>query len=213
MPTASSGTTSIDPFERTRLNNFRNIFHKGPVYPSQWHIDHLKKLGYNLGYLKKYLNSKLPVCSQIINRDWPRDPEGKHHYLTDTLLQTATPLDFFFFIPTPFLNDLERLGATSIGTLCSNVGVATGSMLSAWVKANGELEYATSEMAWAEAEEKPKLRFAADIMEIINARDLMIIMEACGTSMRGDVNESGEESHNTQKKVPTFFVFPWLIHL
>ncbi|KAE9405638.1 hypothetical protein BT96DRAFT_876353 [Gymnopus androsaceus JB14] len=199
MPTASSGTASIDPFERTRLNTLRDIFQKDSEY--QWQIDLLEKHGYNLGNLNEW-----PISSRMMNRNWPRDPEGKEiiyplpdGYMTpnSTRLWGSTLFDFFFCILIP-----KDFG----GDTGPELGAGTGSMLSAWMKANGELEYAKLEMAWAEAEEKPKLRLAADLMEIINARDLMIMMETCGTPMRGDC---GEDSDDKQKKDSKLTVLPF----
>ena len=178
----SSSSTLIDPFERSRLNTLRDIFDKDPEY--QWQLDMLEKSGFthpgknNPGF-EKY--------TRAVNKLWPRDPKGKDirvmpdGYSTpnSTRLWGSTLFDFFWVNRFP--------------SIANFVGIWTGSMLSSWVKANGEVEYAKAEIAWAEKEEKPKLRPAADIMEIISARDLMIILGSCGISMRDDSEEDFED--------------------
>lgn len=179
---------ALDPFERSRMNTLGDIFDKDPEY--QWHIDLLRKSG--LSHPEKDEKLGEHVSSRMLMRHWPRDPEGKnmddsdeygYTTLNSTHLWGATLLDFFYY---------NRFPAAP-----SFVGVSTGSRLCAWMKAHGEnLDYAKAEIEWAEMENKPKLRPAADIMEIINARDLLTMMGCCGIPLH-DEDESAEREERS----------------
>lgn len=173
---------SIDPFKRSREDTLRGMFENDPEY--QWHIDLGEKLG--LEYPGKE-SSDGDKHRRVVTRMWPRNPNGEiirnlpDGYSTpnSTRLWGNTLLDFFTVNRIPSVTNF--------------IGTSTGSMLSGWMKANGELEHAKSEIAWAEAEETPRLRPAADVMELITARDLMIMMGTCGISMREDSDDEPEE--------------------
>lgn len=173
---------SIDPFERSRTNTLQDIFDDDPDY--QWHIELGEKLG--IKYPRKE-NSDGDKHRRVVTRMWPRDPNGEimrdmaDGYSTpnSTRLWGNTLMDFF--------------KANRIPSVTNFIGTCTGSILLGWMKANGELEHAKSEIAWAEAEEPPRLRPAADVMELITARDLMIMMGTCGISMRDDSDDEQEE--------------------
>ncbi|KAJ3976098.1 hypothetical protein EV361DRAFT_945578 [Lentinula raphanica] len=162
-----------DPFERSRMGTFDKMFNKDLEY--QWQLDLYKKLwGKDLGDA----SSKFSRNRRVVVRRWPRAPNGAvismlppgHATPSSTHLWGERLSDFFCFARgtdemAPFLHT-----------------ISTSSRLSAWMKANGETEYAKDEMIWAESEEPPRIRHAADLMEIISARDLLVMMGSCGTS-------------------------------
>ncbi|KIK58010.1 hypothetical protein GYMLUDRAFT_98259 [Collybiopsis luxurians FD-317 M1] len=171
-----------DPFEHSRLNSLENMFDKsGPEY--QWFLDLYQKLhGKHLG-----ITNGVEKSTRIVCRTWPRDPKGDiirelppgKHTPNSTHLWGATLMDFFRFQRGPEMFLLST--------------ISTGSRLSAWMKYNGEAEYAKDEMAWAAAEEEPRVRPAADILEILKAKDLMIMMGSCGESLKDEEKIDDEE--------------------
>ncbi|KAJ3795545.1 hypothetical protein GGU11DRAFT_810440 [Lentinula aff. detonsa] len=178
-----SSNREQDPFERSRVKTFDKMFDKDLEY--QWHLDLYKKLcGTDLGDATPGGGRN----RRVVVRRWPRAPNGAvirelpPGYTTpsSTHLWGERLLDFFSFSR----GTDDRL----------NHVVSTSSRLSAWMKANGETEYAKDEMIWANTEEPPRLRPAADIMEIINAKDLLIMMGSCGVSLPREPADADEDT-------------------
>ncbi|KAJ4501279.1 hypothetical protein C8R41DRAFT_806657 [Lentinula lateritia] len=169
-----------DPFERTRAGTLKNLFERDLEY--QWQLDLYKKLwGKDLGQSKP--GNKRSV--RIVVRRWPRAPNGT---IISQLPEGFTTPSSTHLWGERFL-DFFCLSRGTDWSAVHNQLISTSSRLSAWMKANGETEYAKDELMWAETEEPPRLRVAADIMEILNARDLLIMMGSCGVSLRDDESD------------------------
>ncbi|KAF9064597.1 hypothetical protein BDP27DRAFT_1405261 [Rhodocollybia butyracea] len=161
-----------DPFERTHSGSLQQMFDKECDH--QWIIDLYEK------FTGKPLTRRKQGSTRIIARWWPRDPKGKmirdvqagKETPNSTHLWGQTLLDFFRFQRWP---DQPHVMTTS-----------TSSRLSRWMMENGESEHSKDDMEWAAREEEPKLKPGADMMEIIYARDLMVMMGLSGESMIPD---------------------------
>ncbi|KAF9064596.1 hypothetical protein BDP27DRAFT_1425700 [Rhodocollybia butyracea] len=152
--------------------HLRKMFDKDRDH--QWVIDLYEK------YTGKALAPKRQDSTRIVIRSWPRDPKGKiirdlpvgKETSSSTHLWGQTLLDFFRFQREPN----QPLLST----------ISTSSRLSRWMMANGEADYAKDDMEWAAREEEPKLKPATNILEIIHARDLMVMMGLSGVSIAPD---------------------------
>lgn len=103
-------------------------------------------------------------------REWPRDPsgivfdpsicEGKSAP-NGTGLWGATLYDFYHVTVDPAAADDTR----------KNRVISTGSQLSNWAEKVDETKLVEEEMTWANQEEDPKIRLAADILSNISDLD------------------------------------------
>ncbi|KIK69093.1 hypothetical protein GYMLUDRAFT_35141 [Collybiopsis luxurians FD-317 M1] len=181
----------MDPFEKSRTGSLNGIFDKCSL---QLQTDIGKKL-----FGQSYRIPEERGLSRRIIQAWPRNPSGECCTMADlrglsvgyrtpnsTDLWGSTIFDFYLFQTNP-------------GAFGATLGISTGAKLSAWMKAHGELDYAKDCMEKVAMERGPRLRPAADIMEIANARDLAIMMGSCGIPMGAHDNEwwDGEELEDT----------------
>ncbi|KNZ76234.1 hypothetical protein J132_11104 [Termitomyces sp. J132] len=89
----------------------------------------------------------------MVFRYWPRDPKGKNITPANTLPGKTAPNGLQLWGATIF--DFYRVNRMPDVTSLSTI--TTGSKLMKWMKANGEIDYAKDEIAWAEMEEDPKV--------------------------------------------------------
>ncbi|KAH0583356.1 hypothetical protein H2248_008985 [Termitomyces sp. 'cryptogamus'] len=90
---------------------------------------------------------------RMVFRYWPRDPKGKNITPANTLPGKTAPNGLQLWGATIF--DFYRVNRMPDVTSLSTI--TTGSKLMKWMKANGEIDYAKDEIAWAEMEEDPKV--------------------------------------------------------
>ncbi|KAJ4480193.1 hypothetical protein J3R30DRAFT_3331787 [Lentinula aciculospora] len=189
-----------DPFELSRVKTLEKMFEKDLEY--QWQLDLYKKLwGKDLGNTDPGIQRSV----RLVVRRWPRAPNGAvirqlpPGYATpsSTHLWGERLLDFFCVSRgTDVMAQHDEL-------------ISTSSRLSAWMKANGEAQFAKDELLWAETEEPPRLRPAADIMEILSARDLLTMMGSSGISLRGEAKSNAEDIDVDKEAKPVVLPFDY----
>ncbi|KAJ3814772.1 hypothetical protein EV368DRAFT_66312 [Lentinula lateritia] len=190
-------SSSTHQSTRFSSDTLEGMFDEDP--DSEWSLKICKEL---FGKDEGSQDSEFNKHTRRIYKIWPRDPKGggkpcimsdlrelSAGYRTNNShhLWGATTLDFYMF--------------RSFNDECADamLGFSSGSKLYAWMKAHGEL-YAKDELEWAEMEQKPRLRPAADILEIIGVKNLAILMGSCGISMRDDDNDDDGEATATEEE-------------
>jgi hypothetical protein len=133
---------------------------------------------------------------RVVFRSWPRDPLAKEKYIKpeNTLPGKTTSNGMQLWGAT--LYDFYRVRrVTDLDSLST---ISTGSKLAAWMKANGELEFAKPEIEWAEMEADPQEVPPCDIGGLMNDFDFRISMKIQGVSMPSAA-ETDREAKSREK--------------